>query len=199
MVTLYVNSHIGCGLFCSWHVCQLQKIRSDIWDRVESYAIPMFLARGQKITFASNPKLIISVLILILLLPSLKSLSLVAPTRHAALNLKCLLEVGQQAWCTNSKFPYQEGPTSSNYNPQASGTGTDFPSSQARVLVSPSLCWAFHKQEMPSKKFLRRNRKITTDELRTRTTFQQFLNKTPRSPFKQLIVSIPNLLQGLRN
>jgi hypothetical protein len=98
-VALHVNSRIGCGLFRSWHVCQLQKICLDIWDCVESYAIPMFLAHGQKITFTSNPKLIISVLILILLLPSFKSLSFVASTRHAALNLACLLEVGQEAWC----------------------------------------------------------------------------------------------------
>jgi hypothetical protein len=139
MVALYINSRIGCGLFRSWHVCQLQKIRSDIWDHVESYTIPMFLARGQKITFTSNPKLIISVLILILLLPSFKSLSLVASTRHAALNLACLLEVSQQAWCTISKFTYREQPTSSSYNPQASGTGTDFPAIQAQALVLPSL------------------------------------------------------------
>jgi hypothetical protein len=110
----------------------------------------MFLAHGQRITFTSNPKLIISVLILILLLLSLKSLSNVASTRHTALNLACLLEVGQQAWCTILKFTYQEQPTSSSYDPQASGTGTDFPSTQAQVLVSPSLCWALHKQEMPS-------------------------------------------------
>jgi hypothetical protein len=38
--------------------------------------------------------------------------------------------------------------------------------------------------------------KITTDELHTRTKFQQFLNKMPRSPFKQLIVSTPGLLRG---
>jgi hypothetical protein len=125
-VALYVNSCIGCGLFRSWHVCQLQKIRSDIWDHVEFYGIPMFLACGQKITFTSNPKLIISVLIFILLLPPFKSLSLVASTSHAALNLMCLLEVGQQAWCTISKFTYQEQPKSSSYDPQASGTGTDF-------------------------------------------------------------------------
>ncbi len=30
-----------------------------------------------------------------------------------------------------------------------------------------------------------------------RTSFQQFLNKTPCSPFKKLIVSTPNSLQGL--
>ncbi len=35
------------------------KIHLDIWDPVESYAIPMFLACRLKITFASNPKLII--------------------------------------------------------------------------------------------------------------------------------------------
>ncbi len=39
--------------------------------------------------------------------------------------------------------------------------------------------------------------KITTDELRTRTKFQRFLNKMPRSLFKKLIVSMPGLLQGL--
>jgi hypothetical protein len=39
--------------------------------------------------------------------------------------------------------------------------------------------------------------KITTDELCTRTTFQQFLNETPHSPFKKLIDSTPGLLQGL--
>ncbi len=38
---------------------------------------------------------------------------------------------------------------------------------------------------------------ITTDKLRTRTTFQWFLNKMLHSPFKKLIVSTPGLLQGL--
>ncbi len=159
MVALYINSHIGCGLFCSWHVCQLQKICSDTWDCVKSYAIPMFLAPGQKITFTSNPKLIISVLILILLLPSFKLLSPVASTMHAALNLAYLLEVGQQAWCTISKFTYQEWPTSSSYDPQASGTGTDFLAIQARVLVLPSLRWAFHEQETLSIFFSTRKQK----------------------------------------
>jgi hypothetical protein len=197
MVALYINSHVGCGLFCSWHVCQLQKICSDVWDCVESYTIPMFLARRQKITFTSNPKLIISVLILILLLPSFKLLSLVALTRHAALNLACLLEVGQQAWCTILKFTYQEGPTSSSYNPQASGTGTDFPSSQARVLSCRVSIGHSTSKKRHQNFFLRRNRKTTTDKIHTRTTFQWFLNETLHSLFKQLIVSTPNLLQGL--
>ncbi len=39
--------------------------------------------------------------------------------------------------------------------------------------------------------------KITRDKPRTRTKFQQFLNKMPCSPFKQLIVSTSGLLQGL--
>jgi hypothetical protein len=37
-------------------------VHSDIWDRVESYAINMFLACRQKITFTSNLKLVISFL-----------------------------------------------------------------------------------------------------------------------------------------
>ncbi len=108
---------------------------------------------------SANLKLIISVLIFILLLPSLKLLSLVAPTRHAALNLACLLEVGQQAWCTILKFTYQERPTSSSNNPQASGTSTDFPASRAQVLVLPSLRWAFHEQETLSNFFSKKKRK----------------------------------------
>ncbi len=68
-------------------------------DCIGFYTIHIFLDSLVEGYLASFLKLIISVLILILLLPSLKSLSLVAPTRHAALNLACLLEVGQQAWC----------------------------------------------------------------------------------------------------
>ncbi len=71
---------------------------SDIWDCVETYAIHMFLASRLKITFTSNLKLIISFLeLLILVLSLFKLLSLVASTRHAELNLVCLLEVCQQA------------------------------------------------------------------------------------------------------
>ncbi len=74
------------------------KIRSDIWDCVESYMIHMFLACRLMITFTSNLKLIIFFLVLLILVLSLfKSSSLVASTRHTALNLACLLEVGQQA------------------------------------------------------------------------------------------------------
>jgi hypothetical protein len=41
-------------------------------------------------------------------------------------------------------------------------------------------------------------KKITTNKLHTRTSFQRFLNETLCSPFKKLIISKPNLLQGLR-
>jgi hypothetical protein len=40
-------------------------------------------------------------------------------------------------------------------------------------------------------------KKKTTNELRTRTNFQRFLNQVPRYSFKKLIVSMPSLLQGL--
>jgi hypothetical protein len=40
-------------------------------------------------------------------------------------------------------------------------------------------------------------RKITTGKLHTRTKFQRFLNKAPRSSFKKLVVSMPLLLRGL--
>jgi hypothetical protein len=58
----------------------------------------MFLASRLKITFTSKLKLVISFLVLhIILLSLFKSLILVASTRHTALNLAHILEVGQQA------------------------------------------------------------------------------------------------------
>jgi hypothetical protein len=41
------------------------------------------------------------------------------------------------------------------------------------------------------------NEKIPTNELLTRTKFQQFLSKAPHSSFKKLVISTPLLLQGL--
>jgi hypothetical protein len=79
-------------------MCANSKDTLGIWDCVESYVIHMFLARRLEITFTSNLKLIISFLVLHIVLLSLFKLSiLVASSRHAALNLACLLEVGQQA------------------------------------------------------------------------------------------------------
>jgi hypothetical protein len=45
---------------------------------------------------------------------------------------------------------------------------------------------------------MQETKKITTNELYTRTKFQFFLNKAPRSSFKKLIISTSLLLQGLR-
>jgi hypothetical protein len=61
-----------------------------------------------------------------------------------------------------------------------------------------SLRWVLQEQETPFNFFsYKETGKITTDELRTRTKFQRFLNKMLHSPFKQLIISTPGLLQGL--
>ena len=85
-----------------WFLCGIgnvptPSVRPDIWDHVESYRILMLLVCRLKIIPTSNLKLITSFLVLhIVLLSLFKSLSLVASTRHAALNLTHLLEVGQQ-------------------------------------------------------------------------------------------------------
>jgi hypothetical protein len=69
----------------------------DVWNHVESYTILMLLVCRLKIIPTSNLKLIISFLVLLILVLLLfKSLSFAASTRHAALNLACLLEVGYQ-------------------------------------------------------------------------------------------------------
>jgi hypothetical protein len=44
---------------------------------------------------------------------------------------------------------------------------------------------------------MQETKNITTDKLLTRTNFQRFLNKVPRSSFKKLVISMPLLLQGL--
>jgi hypothetical protein len=43
----------------------------------------------------------------------------------------------------------------------------------------------------------KKSRKISTEELRTRTAFQRFINKMPHSTFKKLIFSMPVVLRGL--
>ncbi len=61
-----------------------------------------------------------------------------------------------------------------------------------------SLRWVLQEQETLFNFFSYAEMgKITTDELRTRTKFQRFLNETPHSLFKRLIISMPGLLQGL--
>ncbi len=61
---LYVESSTWCGFFLSWPCVPTPNVRSDIWARVESYAIHMFLACRVKITFTSNLKLENSFLVL---------------------------------------------------------------------------------------------------------------------------------------
>jgi hypothetical protein len=85
---------------------------------------------------------------------------------------------------------------------QASGTGTDFLASQGEVVVheSPlgeSKARKALKENSPRVAGRKKSRKICTDKLRTRTAFQRFINETPRSTFKKLIISMPALLQGL--
>ncbi len=58
---------------------------------------------------------------------------------------------------------------------------------RTRIAIIFVLQFACHKKP----------RKRTTNELLTRTKFQCFLNKAPRSTFKKLVVSTPLLLQGL--
>jgi hypothetical protein len=74
-------------------------------------------------------------------------------------------------------------------------------SSQLRVLVIQASIAAY-LQDLPLNFFptscsTQENKKITTDELLTRTKFQPSLNQAPCSSFKKLIVSTPSLLQGL--
>jgi hypothetical protein len=77
----------------------------DIWDRVESYAIQMFLARRLKITFTSHLKLIISFLVLLILVLSFLQVVINCCLEAAcSLNLAYCLEVGQQAKYTILKF-----------------------------------------------------------------------------------------------
>jgi hypothetical protein len=77
--------------------------------------------------------------------------------------------------------------------------GPVLPFCQVKEGIScTSLRWALPEQETPFNFFsYKETGKITMDELLTRTTFQWFLNKMPRSPFKKLIISTPGLLRGL--
>ncbi len=49
----------------------------------------------------------------------------------------------------------------------------------------------------PTIRLTQENKKITTDELLTRTNFQRFLNQVPHLSFKKLIVLMLSLLQDL--
>ncbi len=70
---------------------------SDIWDCVESYAIPMLLACRLKIIPTSNLKLMISFLVLLILVLSfIKLLSIVTLMQHAHLTLRTVLRLANR-------------------------------------------------------------------------------------------------------
>ncbi len=132
-----------------------------------------------------------------LLCSTLKSLSLIASTRHASLNLACCLRLTNRPskQCLNSAK--QGWPPSSRTTLKFRGLVLPFV--QVKEGIShTSLRWALQEQETPFNFFSYEEMgKNTRDKLRTRTKFQRFLNKMPRSPFKQLIISTPGLLRGL--
>jgi hypothetical protein len=68
-------------------------VHLDIWDCVKSYVIHMFLARGLKITFTSNLKLIISFLVLHILLSSSLQV-IIYCCLAAACSSYCVLSLG---------------------------------------------------------------------------------------------------------
>jgi hypothetical protein len=129
--------------------------------------------------------------LLILLRSTLKSLSLVASTRHVSFNLACCLRLANRPSTQFRNFAKQERPSSF-------GDRYCLPFKSRKVLVARVLVGRFKSKKRRSTFFPTKTREKTTrDKLRTRTKFQWFLNKTPRSPFKRLIVSTPGLLRGL--
>jgi hypothetical protein len=78
-------------LFMMWFLSVIGNVPTpnvhlDIWDCIESYAIHMLLACRLKIIPTSNPKLIISFLVLLILVLSfINLLSIVALMQHAHL------------------------------------------------------------------------------------------------------------------
>ncbi len=72
---------------------------------------------------------------------------------------------------------------------------TQFSNSQTRFYHSST---RFAVEDFfPTSCLMRKVKKITTDELHTRTKFLHFLNQAPRLWLKKIIVSMPTLLQGL--
>ncbi len=86
---------------------------------------------------------------------------------------------------------------------QATGTISTFFSSQGRVFVLRVSRRGTYLEPKVRSLFsaticsMQEIKKINTNGLLTRTKFQWFLSKAPRSTFKKLIISTPLLLQGL--
>jgi hypothetical protein len=97
-------------------------------------------------------------------------LILVASTRHVLLTSRVSLSLARRP------------------SAQFANSRTRFYHSSTRFTV---------KDFFPTSCLTREVKKITTNELHTRTKFLRFLNQAPRSLFKKLIVSMPTLLRGL--
>ncbi len=169
-------------------------VRPDIWDCVESYAIHMLLTRRLKIIPTSNLKLIISFLVLhILLLPFIKLLSVVASKQYAHLTSRTVLRLANRP---SAQFAN----SSKQGQPPSNGDPIYLFSSPGRILVlRVSHCGALLEPKVTSLfsatiYSMQEIEKISTKCLLTRTKFQQFLSKAPRSIFKKLIISTPLLL-----
>ncbi len=83
---------------------------SDVWDCVGSYAIRMLLAWRLKITFISNLKLILSILVLlILVLLFFKSLSIAALRQHAHVTLHTVSRLANRPSAKGSQKNFPSG------------------------------------------------------------------------------------------
>jgi hypothetical protein len=122
-------------------------------------------------------------------------------TRHAALNLACLLEVGQQAKCTISKILLIKDSNQAQVQPSSFGDRYCLSVKSRKLSVATVSVWVHLEQETPSIFFYEllnaRNKKLSPYEQCTRTKYQRFVNKALRSAFKKRIISMPTLLQGL--
>jgi hypothetical protein len=157
----------------------------------------MLLPCRLKIIPSSNLKLIISFLVLpLVLLHSFKLLSFVASMRHAPLTLCVYLRLA-----IRPSAQFADSPNKNDL--QAMGTGTALSASHGGVLVPrvSGVAYLDPKVQLffPTICSMQEIKKITSNELYTRTNFQQFLNlnEAPQSSLKKLIVSSPLLLQGL--
>ncbi len=167
-------------------------VRSDVWDYVESYTICILLVCRLKIISSPNLKLMISFLVLpLVLLCQHKLLSCVASLRHAQLTSHVYLRLAIRPNAQFANLLYKN-------NIQAMGIGAAFIQGQGSVLVARISIVVYLEPEVPS--FFpticstQETKNITTNKLHSRTKFQWFLNKVPRSFFKKLIVSTPLLL-----
>ncbi len=173
-------------------------VRSDIWDRVESYVIRMLLACRLMITIpTSNLKLILSfLLLLILVLLFFKSLSVVASKQHAHLTSRTVLRLA-------NRLSAQFQNSSKQGQPPSNGDLIYLFSSQGRVLFLQVSCRGTYLESRWRPFFLKllAQRKNQENSYR-RSTYKDQISIVPQqnsvcSSLKKLIVSTPLLLQGL--